>query len=117
MGNKNLVFIGDKNLVFICTKNEASFLASTVVDFKLTVVDFKLTMVDFKTDAREFRNRRASIHFTTTALSTPTTPSGIVTALPLPIQEISVAAPLKIKSPSRRPFIYKAPHGAPVELA
>lgn len=42
MGNKNLVFIGDKNLVFICTKNEASFLASTVVDFK--------------TDAREFRN-------------------------------------------------------------
>lgn len=59
MGNKNLVFIGDKNLVFICAKNEASFLASTVVDFKLTVVDFK-------TDAREFRNRRASIHFTTT---------------------------------------------------
>ena len=93
MGNKNLVFIGDKSLVFICTKNEASFLASTVVDFK--------------TDAREFRNRRASIHFTTTALSTPTTPSGIVTALPLPIQEISVsrAAPLKTKSPSRRPFI------------
>ena len=59
MGNKSLAFIGDKNLAFICTKNEASFLASTVVDFKLTVVDFK-------TDAREFRNRRASIHFTTT---------------------------------------------------
>lgn len=46
MGNKNLVFIGDKNLVFICTKNEASFLASTMVDFKLTMVDFKLTVVD-----------------------------------------------------------------------
>ena len=38
--------MGNKNLVFICTKNEASFLASTVVDFKLTVVDFKLTVVD-----------------------------------------------------------------------
>lgn len=48
MGNKSLAFIGDKSLAFICTKNEASFLASTVVDFKLTMVDFKLTVVDFK---------------------------------------------------------------------
>lgn len=48
MGNKSLAFIGDKSLAFICTKNEASFLASTVVDFKSTVVDFKLTVVDFK---------------------------------------------------------------------
>ena len=46
MGNKSLAFIGDKSLAFICTKNEASFLASTVVDFKLTMVDFKLTVVD-----------------------------------------------------------------------